>query len=84
MRNWRRKHCGKGVEQTRIKCGQDQFLYTYFIQETTAKISSLKQIHQFIHHQSASFPLLATQLLHLLNKHLSTLSTMPITITIYK
>lgn len=78
------RHCGKHVEQTRKRCGQNWLLYTQFIQKPTTKIDSRQLIHRNVHRKSASFPLFKNSFLHLLNKHLSTLSTMPITTTMYK
>lgn len=76
--------CGNPVDSTRKKCGQATFLYTQFIQKTTPQISSKHLIHRFIPGLSADFPLSKNIKSHLLSSHLSTLSTMPITTTMYK
>lgn len=78
----RQTNCGNTVEQTSKKCGQNHFLYTLFVQETTPQNGSVNLIHRSVPGLSSTFPLAKQAFFNLLNRQLSTLSTTPITITI--
>lgn len=82
LKNILRVSCGNTVEQTSKQCGQNHFLYTLFVQKTTPQIGSVNLIHRNVPGLSSTFPLAKPAFFNLLNRQLSTLSTMPITITI--